>query len=450
MHRRWLWGAASVLFAATAMMSGCSSAKQQTSEKAVDQAAAPKKDPVELSLLMTGTATDEEFEKVYGAVLKKKFPHVTFKKVTADNKIARMEELVSTGQPVDLIFASINYTSEYIVGMGLGTDISDLIKSYKYDTSVLEPSTLEMQKQIANGGIYGLPVSTTAFTVFYNKDIFDRFGVGYPKDGMTWDEMYSLAQKVTRNENGNQYYGFLISPLHYLLSNQRGLPMLDPKTQAPLFTEEKYKAILENLIRFYQIPGAETNKYVLTRDVAKNAIMFFENKNVAMYAYMNGLRHEEMDKMNWDIVSMPSFKDSPGVGTQSYPGFVYLSKTSKHREQAFEVMAYLTSEEYQRYQAESLATSSILKNPDIMKNFAKGSVYESYYKGKNIKALLPEKFAPYSPKDQYTRVVEAPLAEAMMKVAKNQSDINTALRQTSEKAVQEINKVKQQEGAKNK
>ena len=37
-----------------------------------------------------------------------------------------------------------------------------------------------------------------------------------------------------------------------------------------------------------------------------------------------------------------------------------------------------------------------------------------------------------------------------MKVAKIQSDINAALHQTSEKAVQEINKVKQQEGAKNK
>ena len=49
-----------------------------------------------------------------------------------------------------------------------------------------------------NGGIYGL---------FYNKEVFDLFGVPYPTDNMTWDDIIDLAKKTTGTRDGNQYVG---------------------------------------------------------------------------------------------------------------------------------------------------------------------------------------------------------------------------------------------------
>jgi multiple sugar transport system substrate-binding protein len=73
------------------------------------------------------------------------------------------------------------------------------------------PTTIDIQKGFADGGTYGMPVSTTSGALFHNKDLFDKFGVPYPKDGMTWDVLYELAKKMTRNEGGVQYKGFTFS-----------------------------------------------------------------------------------------------------------------------------------------------------------------------------------------------------------------------------------------------
>lgn len=45
--------------------------------------------------------------------------------------------------------------------------------------------------------------------VFYNKDLFDKFGIDYPTDNMTWDEMYELSKNMTRSDGDIQYYGYL-------------------------------------------------------------------------------------------------------------------------------------------------------------------------------------------------------------------------------------------------
>lgn len=46
--------------------------------------------------------------------------------------------------------------------------------------------------------------------LFYNKDIFDKFGVAYPKNGMIYEETLDLdlARRVTRSDGGVQYLGF--------------------------------------------------------------------------------------------------------------------------------------------------------------------------------------------------------------------------------------------------
>lgn len=43
------------------------------------------------------------------------------------------------------------------------------------------------------------PVVNNTMSLYYNKDLFDKFGVSYPKDGMTWDEVLELNRQLDKN-----------------------------------------------------------------------------------------------------------------------------------------------------------------------------------------------------------------------------------------------------------
>lgn len=52
--------------------------------------------------------------------------------------------------------------------------------------------------------IYALPKDTSPVGVFYNKKLFDRFGVPYPPEsGWTWREFEEVATKLTKDTDGD-------------------------------------------------------------------------------------------------------------------------------------------------------------------------------------------------------------------------------------------------------
>ncbi len=52
------------------------------------------------------------------------------------------------------------------------------------------------------GKQYLLPKDFTPLAVYYNKKLFDQFGVMYPKDGWTWDDFLRTARTMTKIRDG--------------------------------------------------------------------------------------------------------------------------------------------------------------------------------------------------------------------------------------------------------
>ncbi len=72
------------------------------------------------------------------------------------------------------------------------------------------PQTLEAYK-VADG-YYGLPRDFQTIVLFYNKDMFDKAGVAYPKADWTWEDLRAAAQKLTKDTNNDgktDQYGFV-------------------------------------------------------------------------------------------------------------------------------------------------------------------------------------------------------------------------------------------------
>jgi multiple sugar transport system substrate-binding protein len=430
-----------VLFLFAVLMISCSggnsAAGVQTKESpnpnnGADIAKQVSEQPTEIDFYVAINGwTDDKFMTMYGNKIKEKFPNYTLKFIPQISGSKTLTEVLTGGQNIDILVSSIGLTSDFLIKLNMQSDISDLIKKYNYDLSRLNPSVVEVQRQLANGGIYGLPVYNTTAELFYNKELFNRFGVPFPKDGMNWDELYELAKRMTRTDSGVKYRGFASSYSHMMVLSQLSMPYLDEKTYKARFLDDDFKRAFANLMRFIQIPGNEMPKNKFTTAGEKEP--FYKDKTTAMYASLGDSATTFAELLDWDVVGLPYFKDKMGVGPQPYPYYFYLSSSSKHRDAAFQVMAQVTSDEYQDFIVRN-GNVTILSNPDAMKNFGKDI---PYFKGKNVQALLPAKFAAPAIKTKYQSIADDAFKDAVNDVAAG-TDINTALRKAAEAADKEI------------
>jgi len=64
-----------------------------------------------------------------------------------------------------------------------------------------------------DGGVYGLPYDRSGYAVFFNKDLFDKAGLPYPKAGWTYDEFNKDAAAIAKLSSGeNKIWGLSQPP----------------------------------------------------------------------------------------------------------------------------------------------------------------------------------------------------------------------------------------------
>jgi multiple sugar transport system substrate-binding protein len=95
------------------------------------------------------------------------------------------------------------------------------------------PGTLEGFQW--NGGTWALPAGVEAHLTFYNKDLFDRAGVPYPKAGWTLEDFLDIAKRLTVRQEGEVIqWGFADTVTHVpAFLRLQGVKLVDDTTQPP-------------------------------------------------------------------------------------------------------------------------------------------------------------------------------------------------------------------------
>ncbi|GAA3401718.1 ABC transporter substrate-binding protein [Paenibacillus hodogayensis] len=381
--------------------------------------------PVTLTLYMPSAFPIQDY--IVNTV-KRKFPHITLQTIVRGPG-KQPAELITAGTIPDLIYQSTPWYAE-LLDLNMLSDMNDLVKKNKFDLGRLDPIAMDAIRMWGGKGeLYAIPFYRNFGVLYYNKDIFDKFGVGYPQDGMTWEEAADLALKVTRTDGGTEFKGLDASGTYEGVS-QLSAPFVNESGKANL-QAESFVTMMNNLNRIYTIPG---NK--------KGANMQdFYKGTVAMSAFWNVINNfEEMSKkgtaMNWDMVSLPTYKQAPDRSYQVDSHNLSVSALSKHKEEAFQVIAYLLSKEVQSEIVKDGYVSALV-DPDLQASF--GSNLQSL-KGKNVKAIFKLKSAPLYKVSKYDPIAQDALGKALTEVLAGQKDVNTALRDANELANQNIDK----------
>ncbi|WP_158301834.1 ABC transporter substrate-binding protein [Paenibacillus mesophilus] len=430
MKKRFYRGGAGALLAlalaAVTACGGTSSGEKPEQKPQVGKTA----EPVELHLFSLSGQNMDWFDNTYGKYLYTKFPNITFKVHFPDQM--SLTDYIGTKGPLDIAFGAYQNYYTQLQNLNLQTDITDLVKRDKMDLGKIDPTVVELMRQMANGGIYGLPAFVGTSGLYYNKDLFDKFAVPYPKDGITWDELYELAVKLTRKDGDVQYYGFANDNLNYLQVNQYSLDMVDPKTHRASFETDAWKKIVSTLTRFMTIPGIDVTQATVAAFNTKGTVAMATN-----YTGCCGFTPGDGVK-NWGVVRIPDFPDIRGIGPQSGANYWFMSSTSKHRDAAYEVMKFIISDEFQAsLNARGLATA--LSDTKLHLNYGKDL---PKYNGQNVAALFP-KHAKMSNITEYQLVAAQQLNAALTTIATKGVDMNTALREAAELTNKKIDEAKQ-------
>lgn len=431
MRPRKNWTVRLIMFTTLSLIAGgCSNgaASEGKTEEANKNA-----EPVELVFYSVSKDSEENFNERFGNAIRKKFPNYTIKYIQRVPNSTDLQQLLTSGAQIDIQWDSIASFTGSVLDSGTAFDMTDLIKQHNLDLNRFEPSMIDSLKKMSGGGLYGLPLYNDRMALYYNKDLFDKFGVPYPKDGMTWDEIIELSNQMTREESGVVYTGFSPSLNQVFVSNPYSLPLVDSSTNKATINNDTWKKIIDTVL----IRPTQNNMYKKKIEQSNGKIpdsnTFVKEKTLAMYTaspLLPVVFAQDMSSMNWDVVTFPAFKELPGVGAQAYPGVISVTKMSKNKDAAMEVIKYLTSDEYQLESSKN-GIMTVLKDEAIQKTLGQNTAY----KDKNFSAFFT-KFPAMAEKtvSESKAAVLGKYTTNAMKVVNGEMDINTMLRTTEEEA----------------
>lgn len=185
--------------------------------------------------------------------------------------------------------------------------------------------------------VYAIPRDISNLVIFYNKDIFDKNNVPYPKQNWTFKEFLQTGQKLTHTPDvfGISFEEEPLFFLPYLTSEGGG------------FEENKFNSeTSKQALAFY---SDLRNKYHIAprKEEAASATMaqMFLQGKLAMHLSGRWLvpKYRQEAKFDWDITEFPHGKKGSIVPLDS-SGWA-IAKSSKHKQEAIKLIQYLSSSE---------------------------------------------------------------------------------------------------------
>lgn len=407
---------------------------QQTPPPATTPPPAPAKpkDPVAINIVTPDATTTPEFIEALNA----RFPDYTIVHYNQDAKTTTIPELIAGGTPIDIIGRAAGGFGNEVISHDLQFDMSDMIKKYNIKLEDFEPQLVNYVRSISNGGMYGIPGgSAINHVLFYNKTLFDKFGIDYPVDGMTWTEAMDLAVRMTRVDDDKQIYGFTGHTGIMLNWNQLGLSVADPVTNKPTIgTDDRWKSYFQiifgnpTLNEAYKSNGRAFSGGT-ARLVGGDSAMVLFNASIAIVNA--SLQNEEID---WDMVALPTFAEAPRTGSPMNSTIWGLTSVTRDRDAAMDVISYLVSDE----NLGSFAKKGYLV-PNVSEKVTSVFATEATPANKNWGAITYNQFAPFSVKAPYDTNVRLVYEKVLEQIVKGELDMNTAFRMAEEEGQQIIN-----------
>ncbi len=265
-----------------------------------------------------------------------------------DNYWTMLEAAATGGSLPDTFWMHSNETYRY-ESNGMLMDLTDRINKSSEVKLSNYPEGLDKIYNL-NNKQYAIPKDYDTIGLWYNKTMFDRAGISYPDETWNWDKLYEAAKKLTTGD-GKQY-GFL-APLH----NQEGYYNFVYQNGGTIITDDKVSGYDNpktiEAMKFYVKFVQDGLSPKIFGDAERAEAM--QNGLCAMGLFgswnLSGFTSNDYMSKNFNVAVLPSANDGKRASIFNGLGNA-ISATTKHPEEAWKWVEYLSSKEGQTRQAE--------------------------------------------------------------------------------------------------
>lgn len=257
---------------------------------------------------------------------------------------AKLLSSAAAGSLPDVMFVSAE-SYRAIVSKGALWDITD-----QFDENYPLDDFIDSSRQImeVDGHVYGISSCTVSPIVYYNKDVFDQKGIDYPsadpENCWTIDEFRDVAKKLTSDDIYGVYgLETVADTLNAQLLSNGGTRYNEDYTKSTMNSPEN-KEVFEIIKAIRTEDGSAPDASTLDA-VGMSAKQMLQTGKVAMLVDGSwSLQELAASDMNIGMAPLHSYGK---VLTTGQAHLHCIAETSKHKDEAWQFLQFLSGMDYQ-------------------------------------------------------------------------------------------------------
>lgn len=197
---------------------------------------------------------------------------------------------------------------------------------------------------VYKGTQYGLPYETVPTLMFVNKTLLQKEGIELPDNDWTWDDLYEICKKVTKDTDGDrildQFGTYNYNWLEAVYTN--GAKLFDVDGTHANFTDPK---VIDAIKFAKKINDINSGRKVTQADfdsgkVAFMPLLFSDYRTYKTYPY----KIKKYSNFKWDCITLPAGVNGGNI-SEVNTLLMGISNRTKHEELAWEFLKKLTYDE---------------------------------------------------------------------------------------------------------
>ncbi|MDI3517938.1 MULTISPECIES: ABC transporter substrate-binding protein [Caldanaerobacter] len=329
-----------IFFVLATVLAGCSPSK--TSESKTETQETVKPVTIKLGMWSSSPAEMKIVEDQI-AKFKEKYPNINVQIETIVGDYMQQLQTQLAANTAPDIFYLDSMPAPQLMSSGVLEPLDEYIKKYNVDVNDFEPALLSAFQW--EGKTYGLPKDYNTLALFYNKDMFKEAGINEPPK--TWEELKDAAKKLTKDGVKGLVLSIDLARFNAFIHQnggsvyKGGKPTLNlPENAQALdfyvgfITKDKVADTPQNM-------GEGWNGDAFA---AKKAAMAIEG------GWMIPFLKEKAPDLNYGIAELPAGKQK---ATMVFTVAYVMNKNSKHKDEAFKLIEFLTGKEGQQFVVEA-------------------------------------------------------------------------------------------------
>ncbi|MFF2886893.1 ABC transporter substrate-binding protein [Paenibacillus sp. NPDC057967] len=362
-----VWKCVPLLLLAALLMQGCSSIGIGSKDKS----------KITLKVL----ASSSQFN-AYVPLLKEKFPHLSFEVVDVNGKLreentpatereSRAVQIIEEEQP-DLYYS---FSPDYYTEESRLVDLSPLLERDHVQLNEIQQqvvaSTIDSERVLTR-----LSPSIDRYVLYINRKLFQQHHIAEPTAPVSWELFRETAlalKEKNQSLSGYEMSGSWWSYYPILVGEtMMGLRWIE-NSQLTLDRPE-WRAITEQLIEDYSNQVSKNDGYNPDFKERSRTGMFVERAS-----YVHNMLSSNATAEGWSMIELPKGLGYTGPAPYLLTAALSLDKSSKHIDEAWEVIVYLMSEEGASLISSNSLSSGFVTYPQFVNigDFPTDVIYQS-------------------------------------------------------------------------